>query len=293
METKSSRLISILLLLCVASGANAKKKQEYPRAEIKVSYIYHHLSLRSDGEVNTNDYDYLLLANSEHSKYYNQNNEYLDSLESTPQGRKLHNQLMTIGVEQYLKNGDDSAIPHYKGQIYVFKSLNDGITTVYDTYGLGEQGYYNEPFSEIVWNISDSTKNVLGYDCIMAETDYHGRLWTAWFSPDIPLQDGPWKLCGLPGLILEASESSGQHRFTATGIENSNQEIYPIYQPKQYDRMKRIDMLKAYAAYRRGSDAYSRAFIMDTPDGSKIDMAAPKQPKANTQNIDFLETDYH
>ena len=291
---KTSRLLSILMMLCLAIGTNAKKKkQEYPRAEIKVEYNYHHLALRFDGEAVTCDYEYLLLANAECSKYYNYNNEYLDSLQSTPDGRKFSHQLMTIGVEQYLKTGDDSAIPHHKGQLYVFKSHNDRLTTVYDTYGLGEQAYYTEPFEEIEWAISDSVKSILGYDCIKAETDYHGRHWNVWFSPDIPLQDGPWKLCGLPGLILEASDTSGQHSFIAKGLESSNQEIYPIYQPKKYDKMKRIDMLKAYAEYRRGGDSYSRAMILDTPDGSKVDMKAPSLQKANTQNIDFLETDYH
>lgn len=50
----------------------------------------------------------------------------------------------------------------------------------------------------------DSTADVLGYECVMAESDYHGRRWRAWFSPDLPLPFGPWKLHGLPGLILKA-----------------------------------------------------------------------------------------
>lgn len=288
-----NRLIAVIILIGSIIGVSAKKKiQEYPRAEIKVSYNYHHLALRNDGEVMTSDYDYLLLANIERSKYYNYNNEYIDSLESTPQGRKLHDQLITIGLERYRKTGDSSAVPHKKGQIYVFKSLKDGITTVYDTYGLGEQGYYDEPITELEWTVGDSTKTVLGYECIMAQTDYHGRHWTVWFAPEIPLHDGPWKLCGLPGLILEAEDLTGQHSFTATGIENSNQAMYPIYQPDKYDKMDRIDMLNAYATYRKNSGAYSRAMIMDTPDGSKVEMAAPRQQKDNTQKIDFLETDY-
>lgn len=281
----------ITLALCISFATDAKRPIQH--AELKVSYNYHHLGLRNDGEVITHDYDYTLLANQTESKYYNYNNEYLDSLESTPQGRKLSHQLMTIGIDQYLKTGDDSAIPCKKGNVYVFKSLKDGVMTVYDIYGPLELGYYSEPFTEIEWTISDSTKNILGYECVMAESEYHGRHWTAWFSPEIPLSDGPWKLCGLPGLILEASESAGQHSFTATGIENSNQKIYPIYLPNRYDKMKRTDMLKAYAAYRKNSDAYSRALIMDTPDGSKIDLTAPAPQKDNIQNIDFLETDYH
>ena len=288
---KAIKFIITSLALCLVISMDAKKNE--PTAELKVSYLYHHLDLRNDGSVLTHDYESILLANSDCSKYYNRNNEYLDSLDSTPQGRKLSDQLMTIGIDQYLKTGDDSAIPRRKGYIYVFKSHRDKETTVYDAYGLMERGRYSEPFSEIAWQINDSTKNILGYECVMAQTDYHGRHWTAWFSPEIPLQDGPWKLCGLPGLILEAADDTSQHNFTATGIENSNQKMYPIYQPKQYDKMKRIDMLKAYAAYRRGADAYSRAMIMETPDGSKIDLATPKPRKENTQNIDFLETDYH
>lgn len=294
MDMKTIRIITLsFMLLGIVLSAEARGRTEYPRAEIKVGYNYHHLALRNDGEVLILDYDYLLLANTECSKYYNRNNEYLDSLQSTPQGRKLHHQLISIGVEQYLKTGDDSSIPHKKGNLYVLKSHKDGITTVYDKYGLTEQGYYSEPFTEIEWTITDSVKNVLGYECVMAETDYHGRHWSVWFAPDIPLQDGPWKFCGLPGLILEATDSSGQHRFTATGLEKCNMEMYLICQPEKYDKMNRRDMLKAYAAYLKGSEAYSRAMIMDTPDRNRPDMYVPVAPKANTQNIDFPETDYH
>lgn len=288
----NQRFIIILLLLGI-NFALAAKKKEYPRADIKVSYNYHFLNVRNDGEPMTQDYNYILLANTDQSKYYNRNNEYLDSLESTPQGRKLSKELMSIGIDRYRQTGDDSAIPRHKGHLYVFKSRPDKTTSVYDAYGLMERGVYTEPFSEFEWHISDSTKTILGYECIMAESDYHGRHWTVWFAPDIPVQDGPWKLCGLPGLILKASESDGQHSFTATGIEISDQEILPIYQPKNYDKLNRIEMLKAYAAYRKNSDAYARAIIMDSPDGSSPDIKAPATPSAPVKYIDFLETDYH
>ena len=287
------RLIALALVAVLSLPGFAKKK-ENPRADIKVSYNYHHLALRDDGEVLTHDFPYLLLANPTESKYYNYQNEYSDSLDSTPSGRALARQMMSAAIQLYIEKGDDSAIPHRRGNLWVFKSFPKGETTVYDAYGLMEKGYYTEPQTEIEWQIGDSTKTVLGYDCIMAETDYHGRHWTAWFTPDIPLQDGPWKLCGLPGLILEASESDGQHSFTAIGIEKCDMEMFPIYQPKKYDKMKRIDMLKAYASYRKTAGSYARPLISDVPDGgTKIDMPPARLPKANTQNIDFLETDYH
>lgn len=287
------KLIMLLLSVLGAAVAGQAKKKDYPRADVKVSYNYHFMSLRNDGEVLEHDHSNMLLANPRESKYYNYNNEYLDSLDSTPQGRKLSNQLMKIGLDQWTKTGDDSAIPRHKGHLYVFKSLADRVTTVYDAYGLMERGRYTELFDEIEWTVGDSTKSILGYECVMAETDYHGRHWTVWFSPEIPLFDGPWKLCGLPGLILEANESANQHSFVATGIENCAIPMYPIYSPAKYDKMNRIEMLKSYAAYRKGASAYARAMIMDTPDGSKIDMPADLPSRRDTPDIDFLETDYH
>ncbi len=94
---KTIKIITILLILSVALCVNAKKKPEYHRAEIKVSYNYHYHALRHDGEAVTNDHDYLLLANSDYSKYYNYNNEYLDSLNSTPQGMEKAREFAPFG----------------------------------------------------------------------------------------------------------------------------------------------------------------------------------------------------
>lgn len=241
-----------MLLLCAPFELCAKKKKiDYPRAEIRVSYKYPHKHLKTDAKAYDAEHNMVLLANSGYSKFYSPVTEYFDSLDSTPSGKAISNRMMSEGVKKAIETGDQSYVPTKQGSMYVFKNCADSTVTVYDQAGMLEHGYFAEPLAEMVWEVGDSTKTVLDYDCIMAETDYHGRHWTAWFSPEIPLPDGPWKLCGLPGLILEASESTGQHSFTATGIEDCNQVIYPIYQPNRYDRMKRIDILKAYSEYRK------------------------------------------
>ncbi|MGO4710510.1 GLPGLI family protein [Chryseobacterium sp. 2TAF14] len=64
------------------------------------------------------------------------------------------------------------------------------------------------------WKISKEKSKVLGYDVQMATTVLHGRKWNVWFAPDIPIQDGPHEFCGLPGLIVKAEDSKGDHQFT-------------------------------------------------------------------------------
>ncbi len=67
---------------------------------------------------------------------------------------------------------------------------------------------------EIKWQLTDEVKNIGGYECQKATAKYGGRFYEAWFTSKIPSSDGPWKLTGLPGLILEARDTSGQINFT-------------------------------------------------------------------------------
>ena len=275
-----------LLILC-AIGCYGKKK-EYPKAEIKVSYNYHYLFLRGEDGVIEKDVPFVLLANPMESKFYCIHTEYKDSLEATPQGKQLSRQMLTEALNHYMNTKDESLMSSvvYKTQLYVFKSFIENLFDVYDNVGIQGRFHYVEPIESIDWNISDSTKNILGYDCFMAETDYHGRPWTVWFTPEIPIMDGPWKLQGLPGLILEAYEPTGQHTFIATGIENSNQEMLPVYNFKKYDKSNRIDMLKMERNFRDNQNSMIKAQI-------DLDLGTDSYPSEEAKKYDFLETDYH
>jgi len=77
-----------------------------------------------------------------------------------------------------------------------------------------------EPLPVINWKISGDTASFAGLHCQKATTHFKGRDYTAWFCPDIPLHAGPWKLSGLPGLILEAYDTKKQVVFKFDGIED-------------------------------------------------------------------------
>ena len=101
------------------------------------------------------------------------------------------------------------------------------------------------------------------------------------------MQDGPWKFHGLPGLILEASEPSGQHTFVATGIEASDATMVPIYNKKKYAKMERKAMLKGTRYARDNSMSMFR--VQTGLDLGVSDASVTEE----TRQYDFLETDYH
>lgn len=80
----------------------------------------------------------------------------------------------------------------------------------------------------------DSTKEILGYQCQLATARFKGRQWSVWFTEDIPLDEGPWKLRGLPGLVLAAYDAQRQYIFEGAGLEQvSNDEPVTLLKQKR------------------------------------------------------------
>lgn len=81
---------------------------------------------------------------------------------------------------------------------------------------------YDEAMPEFAWTLLDRDTVIAGHTCYAARTEYRGRTWTAYYTTDIPVSDGPWKLCGLPGLILYARDSTGNFVFDCIKIAEGN-----------------------------------------------------------------------
>lgn len=104
---------------------------------------------------------------------------------------------------------------------------------------------YSEPLPVLDWEVDDETQTVAGYLCQKATCKFRGREYTAWFSMDIPVSNGPWKLGGLPGLILKAYDKDKLYSFECVGIEHHKQK-FPIKENKAFERYMKTDRKKLW-----------------------------------------------
>lgn len=82
-----------------------------------------------------------------------------------------------------------------------------------------------EVIPEIAWVLTNETKNIGEFSCQKATGAFRGRNYTVWFTNEIPLPYGPWKLNGLPGLILEAKDDLNELYFFAKKVALGKEEI--------------------------------------------------------------------
>src|SRR6478735_8286172 len=79
----------------------------------------------------------------------------------------------------------------------------------------------DEKIPAIEWNITQETKEIKGLQCQKATCDFKGRSYEAWFCSQLPYSNGPWKLGGLPGLIIEAYDAKKEVVFSFVSFENA------------------------------------------------------------------------
>ena len=77
------------------------------------------------------------------------------------------------------------------------------------------------PMPVINWKITDDTATFGGLHCQKATGHFKGRDYIAWFCPDLPVHTGPWKLNGLPGVIVDARDAKNEVVFQFNGVEKA------------------------------------------------------------------------
>ncbi|SUB88404.1 GLPGLI family protein [Porphyromonas macacae] len=264
-----------LLTLFFPIKQHAQITQTLDSAYLKVAYTYEHTKKPPRPRPSTDQL--ILVVGKNISEFYSPLTFELDTLQSSSQGKELF-------FKRFSESFDKGIILSRKYSRYIFKNYPQGAATVTDKINL-DSYIYKDTFNDQAWSIEDSIKTVMDYECQKAVCEYRGRKWTAWFTTDIPVDNGPWLLGGLPGLILEAYDSEKLYFFTATGLEKvTGSPIDIIVNPdmRGYIKTTRKEFLKGREQYIKHPMAHVEAQF-----GIKIGDDTPNQEQY--EPIEFLE----
>lgn len=122
---------------------------------------------------------------------------------------------------------------------------------------LDDRFYYLEEMDQFDWTILPETKKIKDYVVQKATTSFAGRVYIAWFTPEIPIAEGPYKFNGLPGLILEIVDTKEQWVFEFFGLEKLSPKVSYKLNLNQFAKTDKEQLLDLWYRYRKDPFSYS------------------------------------
>lgn len=144
-------------------------------------------------------------------------------------------------------------------------------------------------FPTDIWKLENGEKTFLGYACKKASVNFGGRNWSAWYTSEIAVSDGPYKFSGLPGLILEISSTDGDYYFVMKELIKEDSKItLPRSMETDDQKLEKLknDLIKDPSLYLR--QLHNRNDISSTAtfDGKEM---KPDKKYFEDKNRDFWE----
>lgn len=186
---KPMKIKLIILFLLSAIGATAQKS-------FTATYEYYGKPDSLNLQKLKDDIFELQFTNSK-SQFYSRLTFERDSV-----GKAQSGATQSLGMQALPKAGE---------RYTVETDISSSKTTVYQNYALYK--YYYDDSVKIDWQLAEGNKKLNGYDCLKATAFFRGRNYTAWYAPEIALPLGPYLFKGLPGLVMEVSDSREHYSF--------------------------------------------------------------------------------
>lgn len=178
--------------------------------------------------------------------------------------RDVRDSVISLGgnLQDVLKAIDMTGYPHSYSYYNVLKNYpHKGRLTYTDK--IFKNFIYEEELTFPKWEMLQQDTVMAGYSCQKAQTTFRGRTWHVWYTLDIPISDGPWKLCGLPGLILKAEDSKRDFIFECIEIEEGRQQPISLRKAK-YIRCTSETLEENYRLEAKDPNLYMNKFGMKT-----------------------------
>lgn len=78
----------------------------------------------------------------------------------------------------------------------------------------------NNETPQLEWQLQQKYDSILNYKTQLATAIYNNTEYEAWFTADIPINNGPYFYQGLPGLIVKIKNKKLNYNIQLVGIEN-------------------------------------------------------------------------
>ncbi len=191
--------------------------------------------------------DMILLLGKKTSKYLSYNYYYNDSVTRGATSFAEFERIVSDPARQ---------LPLVRFQLIVYKNYPAGKISTLD-HIIGGSFKYEEEINLFHWELCQDTMKIEGLKAQKAICSYGGRKWIAWFCPEIPFNDGPYKFCGLPGLIIELNDTRNHYVFELVAIKKSYKGQTIDIDDKENIVTTKLGFFKAEDAFR--NDVVNRA----------------------------------
>jgi GLPGLI family protein len=185
----------ILFIFLISSAAHA---QENVRVEYQVRFNDQFDRGRSD-RMHTG---YLLINNSESRYFMVQKSAYVQKDE--------HDISMITDTTQY-----------------IYTNQGKGVLIAEEMNLKGKRYFVSDSLYPMKWEFTGDEKMIDSLRCTKANCYFRGRYYTAWFTTDIPLPFGPWKMGGLPGLVVELQDMDENLVIQLTSVGKTSETPIP------------------------------------------------------------------
>ncbi|WHF52597.1 GLPGLI family protein [Chryseobacterium gotjawalense] len=119
-------------------------------------------------------------------------------------------------------------------ELYLTKEQDHAVIKKHFVSPMSRDRFFIKIEDQLKWKILPETAVIANFNCQKAEVEYGGRNWSAWFTKEIAVSEGPYYFHGLPGLILQIQDEREDYIFTATEIKNlADHSLYETENGKQ------------------------------------------------------------
>ena len=241
-----SKLLLFSILLSFTASAQFFKQNFLILDQVKIiaTYSLHYME-DSTNQAHIRNSDMLLLLGNNVSKFESKGLYMSDTII-----RKLMTQEQ---VQQFFMNPQS---PHPSATYQIFKNYPNGKLTFTQPI-LGANLKYEEPLDIFNWKLTQETSAIGGYNAKKATCDFGGRSWVAWFAPELPYSDGPYKFNGLPGLIVKVGDTRDHYVFELLSLKKIVPGVMIEMEDKDYVKTTKFGFFKAWDSFR--ADIVNRA----------------------------------